>query len=285
MEREKRPLVLTRSGIVGTIAVLVVAVVCVRLGLWQLDRRGERLAQNRVVAERLEAEPVALSTLPVDTAGLGYRRATVTGVPDGARSVVLAGRSYAGQPGVHVYTPVQLGGGAVLVNRGWLPSADAATVELPPTPIGREVTWEGVLMPFPDVDLDRPAPATFRRTWFRLDQENIRGQLPYPTPPLYLQAVDLDDGGAGRVEGSGAYADGSTGTAGAAAGAAGGTGQPVRLAGPSLDAGPHLSYAIQWFSFAAVFLVGWAALLLTRGSRGAGSGTTVGARRYPETKS
>ena len=35
---------------------------------------------------------------------------------------------------------------------------------------------------------------------------------------------------------------------------------------PSLDEGPHRSYAIQWFSFAAIALVG--GTLLVRGSRG-----------------
>jgi cytochrome oxidase assembly protein ShyY1 len=31
---------------------------------------------------------------------------------------------------------------------------------------------------------------------------------------------------------------------------------PARLAVPALDDGPHLSYAIQWFSFATIALVG-----------------------------
>jgi cytochrome oxidase assembly protein ShyY1 len=31
---------------------------------------------------------------------------------------------------------------------------------------------------------------------------------------------------------------------------------PARLAPPALDDGPHLSYAIQWFSFAVIAIVG-----------------------------
>jgi surfeit locus 1 family protein len=38
-------------------------------------------------------------------------------------------------------------------------------------------------------------------------------------------------------------------------------GLPRRWPGPVLDNGPHLSYAIQWFSFAVIALVGTAALL------------------------
>jgi cytochrome oxidase assembly protein ShyY1 len=32
---------------------------------------------------------------------------------------------------------------------------------------------------------------------------------------------------------------------------------PVRQAAPALDPGPHLGYAIQWFSFATIAIVGW----------------------------
>jgi len=42
-------------------------------------------------------------------------------------------------------------------------------------------------------------------------------------------------------------------------------GLPRRWPPPALDDGPHLSYAIQWFSFAAIVLVGTATLL--RGGR------------------
>ena len=42
-------------------------------------------------------------------------------------------------------------------------------------------------------------------------------------------------------------------------------GLPRRWPLPAFDNGPHLSYAIQWFSFAAIALVGTAALLRRRG--------------------
>ena len=34
---------------------------------------------------------------------------------------------------------------------------------------------------------------------------------------------------------------------------------------PAIDEGPHKSYALQWFSFALIFLVGWITLMLRRG--------------------
>ena len=35
-----------------------------------------------------------------------------------------------------------------------------------------------------------------------------------------------------------------------------GANAPIRLPPPRLDDGPHLSYAIQWFAFAAIALAG-----------------------------
>jgi len=48
-------------------------------------------------------------------------------------------------------------------------------------------------------------------------------------------------------------------------------GLPRRWPPPALDNGPHLSYAIQWFSFAVIVLVGTAALLRRTPPRGSGS--------------
>jgi cytochrome oxidase assembly protein ShyY1 len=44
---------------------------------------------------------------------------------------------------------------------------------------------------------------------------------------------------------------------------------PARVAPPALDDGPHLSYAIQWFSFAAIALVG--SYVVVRRGRAVGS--------------
>lgn len=253
-----RPLDLTRRGVLGTLVVLVVAAVCIRLGVWQLDRRAERAARNRAIAERMEREPVVLDGVPRDTAGLTYRRARITGAVDDSRALVLAGRSRNGAPGVHLLSPVRLRAGAVLVNRGWLPAPDAATVDLDAVRREGAIRAEGVLVPFPDVDLDAE-PDGFQTRWFRVDGDAIREQYPYPVAPLYLVATSRP-----VPVGPGVEPD-SPGPA--APGPAGGAlpsveTSPVPLDPPTLDPGPHLSYAIQWFSFAAIALVGWTVLVM-----------------------
>lgn len=244
-----RPLEFTRSGLLASVAVFVIAAGCIRLGLWQLDRRTERLERNAAVTERLADVPVPIVATPLDTAGLTHRRATLSGFYDNARTLVLGGRSHAGAPGVHVYAPLRIGEGAVLVNRGWLPSADAATIDLSLVTVDTMVTVAGVLLPLPVTGSAEGADGAFRTTWFRLDAPAVRAQYPYPISPLYLQAAAVDEEAARLAEGG--FGVG-----------------PVPLPPPSLDAGPHLSYALQWFSFATIALVGWGALVMRRGRGG-----------------
>jgi surfeit locus 1 family protein len=233
---------LTRSGLLATLVVFLVAAACIRLGFWQLDRRDQRMGRNAAVAERLATEPIVLNAPPADTVGLANRRARLAGWYDHDRTFALIGRSHMGTPGVHIFTPFRMGEGAVLVNRGWVPAPDAATVDLGALhrPADAEVT--GVLLPFPDIRT-HAADEGFRARWFRLDRDAIGAGYPYAIAPIYVQVTDH----AART-GSGI--------------------QPLALPPPELGAGPHLSYAIQWFSFAAIFLIGWAVLVVRRTSPG-----------------
>ena len=242
LSQAKPALTLTRAGILGTLLVLLVAATCVRLGFWQLDRLAQRRAYNAVLEARLVQEPVALEGLPADTAGLAYRRGRARGTFDHDRTVVLPGRSYMGAPGVHVLTPLRLQGSgtAVLVNRGWVAAPDAATIDYEAIRTASDTAVEGILMPFPGRTASRgaggPADAdsVFRRVWFALDAELLRRQFPYPLAAVQLQLVQRE-GGAGSG--------------------------PRALPAPPLDEGPHRGYAIQWFSFAAIAVIGWIALL------------------------
>jgi surfeit locus 1 family protein len=227
---------------VAGLAILVVVAVCVRLGFWQLDRREQRMERNAAIAERMAAPPAGLTTMPLDTTDLVHRPATVRGSYDHDRSVVLGARSHRGIPGVYILTPLRMDGGAILVNRGWVPSPDAATIDLRSVRRPADAAVSGVLLAYPDVP-SATASDTFRTRWFRLDGPSIRAQYPYDLAPLYLQEI----GPRGRDTASTEALD------------------PVPLDPPALDAGPHMSYAVQWFGFAAVFLIGGVALAARSG--------------------
>lgn len=238
----------TFRGVLAALFVLVVAAVCVRLGFWQLDRLEQRRARNAAVAAAesrptLPLDSAAMERIVEDPAAYVHRRVRVRGTYDTSGDVVLRGRAREGQPGVHLVTPLRVEGlpAAVLVNRGWVPSPDGATVERSPyaEPGTHEVT--GILQEIP-VTLDRGQPAVSGRggdtTFRRLDREVVRTRSPYPVLPLYVQ--QLPDSSAVPAS------------------------LPVRVAPPTLDEGPHLSYAMQWFGFAAIAVVGFAVVVLRR---------------------
>ena len=206
---------------------------CIRLGFWQLSRLAQRRARNAIVSRRLSQPLVPLETLPVDS-GSVLRRVSVTGTPDYEHEIVLAARSYQGSPGVYLFTPLRVPGSdtAVLVNRGWIYAPDGVSVDLRGW---REATthFVGYAELLPPGVASRPEGALRRdaRIARQLDLATVESMLPYPVSRLDLVAT-VPDSTKPVVE------------------------RVVRLPAPTLDEGPHLSYAIQWFAFATVALVG-----------------------------
>jgi len=228
------------KAVVGTVLLLAVVATCFRLGLWQLDRLAQRRALNERVAARQAVPPVTDERALADTATSLYRRVLLAGRFDNARSVVIPGRALRGVPGVHLLTPFLVAPeAAVMVNRGWLPSADGATIawdSVPPAAGGAgSASITGLVLPFVTDDRGRRAATSdggFRRVWYRLDLDALRGQYPYRLLPVIVQLLPQP----------------------------GVTQRPERLAAPALDNGPHLSYAVQWFGFATIGVLGWLAL-------------------------
>jgi surfeit locus 1 family protein len=235
-------------GVVAALLAVAVAALCVRLGFWQLDRLEQRRARNAAL-EGAMALPVlelrdSFGAVVAAPDAYLYRRVRVRGVYDAAREVVLRGRTDGGNPGVHLTAPLVIAGDtAVMVNRGWAPAPDAVTVDPRrfAEPGRREV--DGFLLAAPATDDAAPLVTEVEgvrvHTFARLPLDSLRAAGPYALLPLYVQQVG---GQAGEA--------------------------PRRVPLPPLGEGAHLGYAVQWFSFAAIALVGFA-LLATRQRRGA----------------
>jgi cytochrome oxidase assembly protein ShyY1 len=117
-----------------------------------------------------------------------------------------------------------------------MPSADAARVELDSLRESSAQHIPALITPFPE-DYGRVAPSdSFHRVWYQMDGERLRGQFPYPILPVVAQILPY----AGQPR------------------------FPIRLKPPELDEGPHFGYAIQWFSFASIAIIGWTALLIKK---------------------
>jgi surfeit locus 1 family protein len=222
----------------------------VLLGFWQLSRLQERKDANALIRSRETAEPVPLGTLiPVDatpeqSAPISYRKVTVTGRYDNDNQVLIRNRTRASSdPGWWMMTPlVTADGTAVAVNRGWVPYAideNGPLTEYAP-PEGT-VTVTGLVYPTQNRQsgpTDNPEGTL--RTLSRVDLTRWARQLDYGLFPVYVNLQSSDPAQSGDL--------------------------PEPVAAPTLDEGPHLNYAGQWFIFAVLTVIVYP-LLLRRTAR------------------
>jgi surfeit locus 1 family protein len=210
-----------------TIAVIV-AIVCVSLGRWQLERLSQRKDQNHAMLSRIDLPPVGVDAIRnADSAW--FQRVILRGRYDYDNEIVLMLRSRNGSPGVNIVTPLRIPGRdtAVLVNRGWVYSPDALNVDLAKWRGEPDTIGVGYVERFVQRDGDARS-STHPNAYRWLDPDMLRGRFPYPIADYYAVATTP-----GPIENT-----------------------PARLPVPDLDEGPHLSYAIQWFSFAAISIIG-----------------------------
>jgi surfeit locus 1 family protein len=220
------------------------AVACVvafvGLGLWQLDRHEQRADRNATAEARagLPAVPVAAALGEVGEVGdaddLRFRTVSASGTY-GGRDLLVDNRSRDGLPGSWVLTPLTLDDGSTLVvNRGFQ-FAEGGAVEPEPAPggpvavEGTVTTWEGEGCGVRTDDAGTPVGmACLRRS--AAEQAFGADVLPIVVQRQRSEPAPVD------------------------------VLAPVPL--PELDAGPHRSYAVQWFIFAA--LTGVVYLLILR---------------------
>ncbi len=221
----------SRSRLTLVLILGLVALGCVRLGVWQLSRLQQRRAINEVVAAA-RREPILPLNAPagLDSGALAHRRVRAVGQFDADHELVLRGASHEGVPGVHVLTPLRLTGQdeAVLVDRGFVPSPDAATILLDSLrePGTREI--RGIAVPFHDPGQSADAlPRAGNVTVRRLNLKELRYRSAYPLLPVYI--LQSPDRSLPPV--------------------------PHRLNPPPLDDGPHFNYALQWFMFAGLAVI------------------------------
>lgn len=233
----RMPLALLKGRwLLATLLVICTAAVMVGLGYWQFGRLQARRAANTDIATKLALPPLQLAA-DNDVRLLAHRRVVVSGSWDYAHEVVLRNQTRGGLPGVHVLTPLRIDGSeaAILVDRGWLPEAEALLVRRRAFHHPRRATVEAITQPDqPRRGWLRPAerlkPGETRLdAWFRVDLAAIQRQTPYPLLPVW--AVQ------------------TTPTAA--------TALPWRSEPIPLAEGPHLSYAIQWWTFATTLVVSY----------------------------
>lgn len=257
------------AALASHLLVLAVVAVLVTLGQWQVQRLEERRAQNDRLEERLAAPAVDVTELAsrpsLDEAALEYRRVTVTGTYLPEEELLLEGRQLRGQSGRDSFLPLQLEDGTlVLVRRGWVPR------ELGPPPLedaappAGEVTVEGYLersVPEPGFGPRNP-PEGELAVIHVPDVDRIAEQLPGPTFPMIVRLTAQDP----------------PPVASDAVAARGLDALPAIHPQEPFEEGSHLSYAIQWHTFALLALIAYVAFWRGRLRDEGDTGSTTGPR-------
>lgn len=227
---------LSPRWVLSHLLVVLLAVTMVNLGFWQLRRLDEKRERNALVEARRDEPVVPVEELlaPGDDASLAtarYRQVTATGTYDDGATVTVRNRSQDGVAGAWFVTPLDLADGArVGVLRGFVSlAADGSPVEAP-VPTG-EVTVEGLVV----------------------DPGSFDGTAPDDLEPLLASGGTLP----GLV-----LAEASAPPEPAAAPATGAEPDSIlAVPPPDLTDGPHLGYAVQWFIFSTIAVVGYPLVL------------------------
>ncbi len=219
-----------------TLLALGLAVLFVRLGVWQWQRGEQREAAAARFArgsdQVLELGTGAAADVPL------YQRVSVAGELDGAHQFLLDNRVFEGRAGYEVLTPlVRADAPTLLVDRGWVPfsGSRARLPDVTLAPQGRvRLTGRMAALPSPGLAIGR-APPFPEGAWPKVtsypDMAQLAAALGAPLSPRILLLDPASPFGYARVW------------------------QP-----PGLPPLRHFSYAIQWWSFALATLVLWVVL-------------------------
>lgn len=215
-------------------------------GFWQINRHGERGDRNELIEARAALAPVPVGDLVrVGDVAIGeaeqFRRVTATGEYVIDDEVLVRNRTLDGAPGWWVLTPFLLDNGtAVVVNRGWIPRVYDADREREGTEprMGRQ-TITGTIQPTRSArGIQQQDPETGRLSSLaRPDIERLAEQLSYDALLVVFQLDEASETDVARQA------------------------LPRGLPLPALDSGPHISYAVQWFVFTTIALVGYPLIL------------------------
>ena len=213
----------------------------INLGFWQLRRHDERAAVNATIEARAAEEPASLESLldrfGEDPAQLEYRSVVVRGAYSVGEEVLWQARTLQGRSGHDVLTPLTVGDRSLIVDRGWVPIDTPGPPVAVAAPPAGEVRVVGVIRPgMARGGLGPIDPDTGRlERVSRVDIDRLQRQIDGRLFPFYVLLTDQMPAGSSEL--------------------------PVPQAVPETDPGPHLSYAVQWFVFSLIALIGYPVLL------------------------
>ena len=227
------PFLLRPGWLALALVVVVFAYLCFTvLAPWQLDKNTSTSRENGQIERSLNTDPVALTTLlpqqDSSAPDAQWRRVTASGRYLPNVQVLARLRMVDGEPAFEVLVPfVVEGGPTVLVNRGYVRPGQGSQIPLIPPPPSETVTITARLRdPEGPVAGKDPFRESGVQQVYSIDTGQVATLTGVQLAGSYLQLLDGQPGGLGVI------------------------------ALPHLDAGPFLSYGIQWIAFGILAPIG-----------------------------
>lgn len=212
---------------------VLLAAICTRLGFWQMDKLDQRLERNKMVTKHFAAEPVDLLAALPDGAKVDktneWTRVTATGTYDLDHELSIKFITRDKAPGADILTPLVLPSGeAVLVNRGWISTENNVTKPDAPAPPNGEVAIEGWLRK--NTGAGRNATVPSEGQIRAISSDILAKEMPYDLTSGYINLQEQTPASSTPLKP-----------------------EPK----PELGQGPHFFYALQWWFFALLAMVGF----------------------------
>ncbi len=209
----------------------------VLLGRWQLNRLEWRRHNNAIIA-RHEVAPIRpyseVFDHPIADAD-AWQRVSVRGVYDAQHQYQVRYRNFDDRRGIEVVTPLRLDGGrSILIDRGFIevPTGKPIPDALPPAPNG-EIRIVGYVRRNENGREKATVPVNGQLRL--INSTAIGGTLPeHDLLNGYISLLSSEPPQAGEL---------------------------IPLTPPRPTEGPHLSYALQWFAFTGIAVIGLVVLI------------------------
>ncbi|GEP08179.1 SURF1 family protein [Methylobacterium gnaphalii] len=221
-----------RGLIAPGLASLICLAILLGLGIWQIERKGEKEALIARIVERAHEEPPGALPAPGtwDAKADEFRRVRVTGTFQNDKETLVHGLAPGDTPGralqgYYVITPLaRRDGPTILVNRGFIPTELRNPADRRAGQISGETTVTGMLRASEPRTMFVPAPDPARGEWFNRDIAGIAAAHGLGEVPPYLIEADATANPGGWPRGG-----------------------QLRVDLPN----NHLQYAFTWFGIAA----------------------------------
>jgi len=229
-----------RPGVAPGIAAAAFIALAISLGNWQTRRAQEKLELGRRLDEGAKDPALSVPSLRLDASALERRRVSARGRFVTRATLFLDNKVLHGAAGYHVLTPLKLEGGElhVLVNRGWIAAGERSMLPAVPTPENAQ-TIEGIAVTPSRRFVELAPEAASGPLRQNLVPEREEKRLGLGLQPFVIeQTSDAQDGLVRDWE------------------------------RPDAGIERHRSYALQWYSFAALAAILYVVLSFKRADSG-----------------